>query len=394
MVSWFKKAWLDDWEAHKLTFSASSQVKHKHLWYVCVCFPRWNHLVVFDGVVAEALPLSEALWDLLCVTIWVDTRVKGQVPLYLCEGRRAVHVGLPRRAALPGTVASLVIDRACRRQHWLIKFLDPAKTAGEDSGLEREQESSPWCHLSEWTSQLHGPRPTFENKRWLGNVLVLQQNVDVKLRVGGVHSVADQEWAIPTIQDLDPNPGELLHRRHNLYFKGFLTRWCSQTVGGGRIQRYLLLLRRTASHLITTNTSRCLQSSGLNLCQFIIVWFISALTHSLYSLHTRRFKVCVSQKTSVPWWSPNRCVWVTWIVTQSNNLCTVFYGWVHFLHSQCVCTSSRCSNDCSRHDHHREEAPLISSCNCVMKKVIGGRLTSSCLWFVCHICPHRSKLQI
>lgn len=125
-VSWFKKAWLDDWEAHrhqlKLTFSASSQVKHtciKHLWYVCVCFPRWNHLVVFDGVVAEALPLSEALWDLLCVTIWVDTRVKGQVPLYLCERLRAVHVGLPRRAALLGTVASLVIDRACRRQHWL-----------------------------------------------------------------------------------------------------------------------------------------------------------------------------------------------------------------------------------------------------------------------------------
>lgn len=55
-------------------------------------------------------------------------------------------------------------------------------------------------------------------------MLVLEQNVDVNVRVGGVHSVADQEGAILTIQDLDPDPGELLHRRHDLHFKRLLTR--------------------------------------------------------------------------------------------------------------------------------------------------------------------------
>ncbi len=69
-----------------------------------------------------------------------------------------------------------------------------------------------------------GWRSTFENKWRLGHVLVLEQDVDVKIRVGGVHSVANQEGAIVTIQNLDPNPGELLHRRHNLHFEGLLTR--------------------------------------------------------------------------------------------------------------------------------------------------------------------------
>ncbi len=65
---------------------------------------------------------------------------------------------------------------------------------------------------------------TLENERRLGDVLVLEQNVDVNIRVGGIHSVANQEGAILTVQDLDPNPGELLHWRHNLHFKGLLTR--------------------------------------------------------------------------------------------------------------------------------------------------------------------------
>lgn len=61
-------------------------------------------------------------------------------------------------------------------------------------------------------------------------MLVLEQNVDVNVRVGGVHSVADQEGAILTIQDLDPDPGELLHWRHDLHFKRLLTRRRRQTV--------------------------------------------------------------------------------------------------------------------------------------------------------------------
>lgn len=57
-------------------------------------------------------------------------------------------------------------------------------------------------------------------------MLVLEQNVDMNVCVGSVHSVAHQEGAILTIQDLDPNPGEVLHWRHNLHFKGLLTRRC------------------------------------------------------------------------------------------------------------------------------------------------------------------------
>lgn len=54
-------------------------------------------------------------------------------------------------------------------------------------------------------------------------MLVLEQNVDVEVRVGGVHSVANQEGAVVTIQDLDPNSGELLHWGHHLDLKGLLT---------------------------------------------------------------------------------------------------------------------------------------------------------------------------
>ena len=73
-----------------------------------------RYLVVFNGVMAEALSLPETLWDLLCVAIWVDTSIEGQVPVYLGEGLRTVHVGLPYRATGLGTVTALMIDWACR----------------------------------------------------------------------------------------------------------------------------------------------------------------------------------------------------------------------------------------------------------------------------------------
>lgn len=38
-------------------------------------------------------------------------------------------------------------------------------------------------------------------------MLVVEQDVDVNLWVGGIHPVADQKGAILTIQDLQPNPG-------------------------------------------------------------------------------------------------------------------------------------------------------------------------------------------
>lgn len=53
------------------------------------------HLVIFDGIVAETLPLSEALWNLTGVTIQVDTSENRKVLVDLREELRAVHVGLP-----------------------------------------------------------------------------------------------------------------------------------------------------------------------------------------------------------------------------------------------------------------------------------------------------------
>lgn len=67
-------------------------------------------------------------------------------------------------------------------------------------------------------------RSTFENKRGLCNMLVLEQDVDVNVCVGGVHSVANQEGAVLAVQDLDPNPGHLLSGRHNLHLKRLLAR--------------------------------------------------------------------------------------------------------------------------------------------------------------------------
>lgn len=37
-------------------------------------------------------------------------------------------------------------------------------------------------------------------------MLVLEQDVDLNVCVGGIHSVANQKRAILTIQDLGPNP--------------------------------------------------------------------------------------------------------------------------------------------------------------------------------------------
>lgn len=67
-------------------------------------------------------------------------------------------------------------------------------------------------------------RSTFENKGGLCNMLVLEQDVDVNICVGGVHSVANQEGAVLAVQDLDPNPGQLLSGTHNLHVKRLLAR--------------------------------------------------------------------------------------------------------------------------------------------------------------------------
>lgn len=78
---------------------------------MCVYCERYP--VVFNSVVTEALPLSEALRDLLRIEIQVNARVEGQVPVYLREGLRTVHVGLPDRTTWLGTVAAFVVDWAC-----------------------------------------------------------------------------------------------------------------------------------------------------------------------------------------------------------------------------------------------------------------------------------------
>ena len=176
------------------------------------------YLVVFDGVVAEALPLSKAQWDLLSVTIRVHTLVKRQVPVYLGEGLRTVHVGLPYRTTGLGTVTALVVDRACGGQ-----------TQTHHQDLSQIQIKKAFCQQLESGS-------TSEDERGLGDMLVLQQHVDVKVRVGGVHSVSNQERPVVTIQDLDPNPGELLHRGHDLHVKGVLTGGGCET-GRGRTWR-------------------------------------------------------------------------------------------------------------------------------------------------------------
>lgn len=65
---------------------------------------------------------------------------------------------------------------------------------------------------------------TLENIGWLGNMLGIQQNMDVQVSIGGVRPVANQERPIPTIKNLNPDPGELLYWGDHLYLKSLLSR--------------------------------------------------------------------------------------------------------------------------------------------------------------------------
>lgn len=81
--------------------------------YSCpVPCPCLKYLIVFNRVVAEALTLAEALRDLLGVPIWVNAGEHRQVPVYLGEGVRTVHVGLPNRTTGLRTVTTLMANWA------------------------------------------------------------------------------------------------------------------------------------------------------------------------------------------------------------------------------------------------------------------------------------------
>lgn len=71
-----------------------------------------KYLIVFYCVVAQTLPLSEALGDLLGVEIRIHTREESQVPVYLWEGLRTVHASLPLSTALLRTVTALMVNWA------------------------------------------------------------------------------------------------------------------------------------------------------------------------------------------------------------------------------------------------------------------------------------------
>ena len=62
-------------------------------------------------------------------------------------------------------------------------------------------------------------------------MLLLQQNLDVQVRVAGVHPVAHQERAVPPVQNLDPYSGKLLGGRRNLHVKGLLPRGPGEAAG-------------------------------------------------------------------------------------------------------------------------------------------------------------------
>lgn len=55
-------------------------------------------------------------------------------------------------------------------------------------------------------------------------MLGLQENMNMQVSVGGVHPVANQERPIPTIKNLNPDPGELLCWGDDLYLKQLLSR--------------------------------------------------------------------------------------------------------------------------------------------------------------------------
>lgn len=71
---------------------------------------------------------------------------------------------------------------------------------------------------------------TFENERGVCHMLVFEQDVDVNVWVCGIHPVSDQKGAVLTIQDLQPNPGEMFPRGFDFHLKGFLTRRCGEAV--------------------------------------------------------------------------------------------------------------------------------------------------------------------
>lgn len=71
-----------------------------------------KYLIVFYSVVAQTLSLSKALGDLLGVEIRIHTGIESQVPVYLWEGLRTVHVSLPLSAAVLWTVTALMVNRA------------------------------------------------------------------------------------------------------------------------------------------------------------------------------------------------------------------------------------------------------------------------------------------
>lgn len=77
-----------------------------------ICNLGSKYLIVFYCVVAQTLPLSETLGDLLGVEIRIHIWVESQVPVYLWKGLRTVHESLPLGAALPRTETALVVNRA------------------------------------------------------------------------------------------------------------------------------------------------------------------------------------------------------------------------------------------------------------------------------------------
>lgn len=65
---------------------------------------------------AEALTLAKALRDLLRDTIGINIREHRQVPVYLREGVGTAHVGLPNRTTGLGTVTTLVVNWAWKKE--------------------------------------------------------------------------------------------------------------------------------------------------------------------------------------------------------------------------------------------------------------------------------------
>lgn len=96
--------------------------------FMFLTWPVRKYLVVFDGVVAQALPLPEPLWDLLSIAVRIDAPEVRQILVYLGEGLRTVHVGLPNRTARLRTVTAFMINRTCKGRTLLDASLVPQRT--------------------------------------------------------------------------------------------------------------------------------------------------------------------------------------------------------------------------------------------------------------------------